>query len=76
MNTPGEREREEELEFENSPNPKPFRPDLPEHPDARKARLFRWHYARGSMGIYYDLYPEDRPAAPEPRPIPTRGRSR
>jgi hypothetical protein len=73
VSLPGE---EEELEYERSPNPKPFRPNLPEHPDVVKARLFQWHYARGTMGLYYDLYPEDRPAAPEPRPRPPRGEGR
>jgi hypothetical protein len=75
MRPRSDKEIEEELEYDRSPNPKPFRPDPPEHPAAMKARLFRWHYARGSMGIYYDLYPEDRPFQPEPREPPT-GRSR
>ena len=60
---------------EKSPNPEPFRPNPAEHPAAAKARLFAWHYAKGTMGIYYDLYPEDRPAEPEPRATP-RGRER
>jgi hypothetical protein len=67
---------DEELEFEKSPNPKPFRLNLAEHPAAAKARLFAWHYAKGTMGIYYNLYPEDRPAEPEPRPTAPRGRER
>jgi hypothetical protein len=72
-----EKDIEEELEFDKSPNPKPFRPDPPEHPAARKARLFQWHYAKGTMGMYYDMYPEDRPPEREPVPAPQpRGRSR
>jgi hypothetical protein len=76
MSGPGEKERDEELEFEKSPNPKPFSPNPAEHPAAAKARLFRWHYGRGTMGTYYDLFPEDRPAEPEPRPTSPRGRER
>lgn len=75
MGTPGENELEKEFEFEKSPNPNPFKPNPPEHPAVAKARLFQWHYVRGTMGIYYDLYPEDRPAAPEPRPTLPRGRA-
>jgi hypothetical protein len=57
-------------EEDDSPNPDFNRPSPPEHPDARKARLFAWHSARGSMGMYYDLYPEDCPPLPEPKPEP------
>jgi hypothetical protein len=60
---------------DDSPNPDFNRPAPPEdHPDARKARLFRWHSLQGTMGIYYELFPEDRPA--EPEPAPSRGHSR
>jgi hypothetical protein len=76
MSTPGETESEAESEFDKSPNPTPFRPNPAEHPAAVKARLFAWHYARGTMGIYYDLYPEDCLAEPEPRPISPRGQER
>jgi hypothetical protein len=76
MTTPGEKEREEELEFEKSPNPRPFKPNRPEHPAVTKARLFRLHSARGSMGTYYDLYPEDRLPEREPKLTPSQGRSR
>jgi hypothetical protein len=61
---------------DDSPNPDFNRPHPPEHPAVAKARLFQWHFARGSMGIYYDLYPEDRVPKPEPKPAPPRGRSR
>jgi hypothetical protein len=61
---------------DDSPNPDFNRPLPREHPDATKVRLFRWHQARGSLGTYYDLYPEDRPAQPDPTPSPPRGRSR
>jgi hypothetical protein len=62
---------------DDSPNPDFNRPLPPEHPDARKARLHAWHSACGSLGTYYDLYPEDRPAQPDPKPEPKpRGRSR
>jgi hypothetical protein len=76
MSRPGEKERDDELEHEQSPNPKPFKPSPPEDPDVTKARLFAWHQARGTMGLYYDLYPEDRPAESEPCPTPPRGYSR
>ena len=76
MGTRGENGLEKEFEFENSPNPNPFKPNPVEHPAVAKARLFQWHYVRGTIGIYYDLYPEDRPAASEPRPTPPRGRTR
>jgi hypothetical protein len=76
MSGSGEKERQEELEFEKSPNPKPFRPSPAEHPAAAKARLFAWHDARGTMGTYYDLYPEDRLAEPELRATPPHGRER
>jgi hypothetical protein len=76
MSSPGEKERDEELEHEQSPNPKPFKPSLAEHPHVTKARLFAWHYARGTLGLYYDLCPEDHPAEPEPYPTPPQGRSR
>jgi hypothetical protein len=61
---------------DDSPNPDFNRPSPAEQPAVAKARLFQWHYARGTMGIYYDLYPEDCPAAPEPQPAPPRGRER
>jgi hypothetical protein len=67
---------ERDDEFEQSPNPELFKPHPAEHPAAAKARLFAWHYARGSMGTYYDLYPEDRPAEAEPHPARSRGQSR
>jgi hypothetical protein len=76
MGAPSEKGLGEESEFEKSPNPRPFKPNPTEHPAAVKARLFRWHYTRGTMGIYYDLYPEDRPVKPEPRPTSPRGRER
>lgn len=74
MGGPGEREHAE-LEFEKSPNPEPFKPNPAEHSAVAKAQLFAWHYARGTMSLYYDLFPEDRPAAPEPRLTP-RGQER
>jgi hypothetical protein len=53
-------------EYDDSLNPDFIRPAPPEDPAARKARLHAWHIARGTLGIYYDLYPEDRPAEPKP----------
>jgi len=50
--------------------PDPVLPDPPEDEDVRKARLFRWHSARGTMGLFWDLYPEDRPPPEEPKPAP------
>jgi hypothetical protein len=76
MSRAGEQERDGEGAYDQSPNPRPFKPSPAEHPDVAKARLFQWHYARGTMGIYYDLYPEDRPAELEPRSTPPRGRER
>jgi hypothetical protein len=76
VSPPDQNEREAESSYQQSPNPKPFKPNPAEHHDVAKARLFAWHYARGTMGIYYDLYPEDRPAEPEPRLTPPRGQER
>lgn len=38
-----------------------------ERATAEKARLYLVHKAHGSLGIYYLLYPEDRPAPPRER---------
>jgi len=61
---------------DDSPNADFIRPNPAEHPAVAKARLFRWHYANGTMGLYYELYPEDRPPEPEPRLERPPGRSR
>jgi hypothetical protein len=58
-------------EDDDSPNPDFNRPSPPESREARKARLFQWHYNRGTMEMYYDMFPEDRPPKREPEPEPT-----
>jgi hypothetical protein len=62
-------------EDDYSPNPDFNRPSPAESAAAAKGRLFQWHSARGTMGIYYDLYPEDRIPQPEPSAKP-HGRGR
>ena len=57
-------------EDDDSPNPDFNRPSPPQSAAAEKRRLFQWHSARGSMGTYYDLFPEDRPPKREPEPAP------
>lgn len=57
-------------ESENPPHNLRVGPD----PGAERARLYAWHKARGSLGMFYDLYPEMRPAEPEPGPARAGGR--
>jgi hypothetical protein len=39
----------------------------PEKAEAVKARLYQEHSARGTLGAFYDLYPDERPRAREVR---------
>lgn len=43
---------------------------------AEKARLYLVHKAHGTLGIYYYLYSEDRPAPQPPREREHEGRER
>ena len=36
-----------------------------EKPEAVKARLYQEHRVRGTLGTFYDLYPDERPRARE-----------
>jgi hypothetical protein len=46
-----------------------------EKPEAVKARLYQEHKARGTLGTFYDLYPDARPRE-LPNYKPPRERSR
>jgi hypothetical protein len=60
-----------------SVNPEHNAPLVPEEQRnlMERARLYELHKAHGSLGVFYDLYPEMRPT-PEPEPEQKRGRSR
>jgi hypothetical protein len=55
------------------PNPPSIRPDsfealtADEKAAVRRAELYATHKARGTLGVYYLLYPDERPPDP-PRP--------
>jgi hypothetical protein len=48
-----------------SANPEHNRP-IREDQEALRARLFMWHQARGTLGLFYELYPDQRPIEQEP----------
>ncbi len=52
------------------------KPPLHEHPDDARVRLYWWHKRAGTLGIYYYMYPEDRPPDVEAEPPRTGGRGR
>jgi hypothetical protein len=67
MSRPGEKQLEAELEFEESPIRSRSGPIQPNILPLSQRGCLHGTTPRGAVGIYYDLYPEDRPAEPEPR---------
>ena len=39
-----------------------------EKPERERLRLYFYHKNAGTLDVYYQLYPLDRPVEPEPRP--------
>jgi hypothetical protein len=58
MTLMGARDKDREKEY--SPNPDFNRP-INEHPEATRARLHDYHRRAGTLGTYYEMYPDDRP---------------
>lgn len=56
----GEKDHDREREY--SPNPDFNRP-VREHPEATRARLYDYHRRSGTLEMYYEMYPSDRPHA-------------
>jgi len=48
-----------------SANPEHNTP-IREDEEALRARLHMWHQARGTLGLFYDLYPDQRQIDKEP----------
>jgi hypothetical protein len=61
-------------ELDNAPDSK--KPPLYEQPDDMRARLYHWHKRSGTLGIFYSLYPLERPPDSEPTPPRSSGRGR
>jgi len=55
----GEKDKDREREY--SPNPDYVRSAPREHPDAERSRLYQYHRAAGTMELYFEMYPLDRP---------------
>ena len=58
---------------EKSINP-PHNPIDHEKPERERLRLYYYHKNAGTLGVYYEQYPEYRPPGREPQPRGRGGR--